>query len=79
MNVHYLQFGLLRILEIAIPNQQYLHNQLLHAPNPKFLLPLSNKKTFTALTNEILLKLNKVDMVALKFWNLYEYEPSDVY
>jgi hypothetical protein len=50
-NVHYLQFGLLRILEIAIPNQQYLQNQFLHSPNPKFLLPLSTRKTFTPLTN----------------------------
>lgn len=78
-NVHYLQFGLLRILEIPIPNQQYLQNQILHAPNPKFLLPLSTKKTFMPLTNEMLLKLNKVDMVALKFWHMYEYEPSDLY
>lgn len=77
--MHYLQFGLLRLLEIAIPNQQYLQNQFLHAPNPKFLLPLSTRKTFTPLTNEMLLKLNKVDMVALKFWHMYEYEPSDLY
>jgi hypothetical protein len=27
----------------------------------------------------MLLKLNKVDMVALKFWHMYEYEPSDIY
>jgi hypothetical protein len=71
MNIHYIWFSLFKLLDLAVPNSQYLHNQLLHAPNPKYLLPLSTKKTFTPLTNEILLKLNKVDMVALKFWSLF--------
>ena len=78
-NIEYIQFGILRILDIQLANQQYLHNQLIHAPNPKLLLPLSSKRSFAPLTQEILLKLNKVDMVALKYWSMFEYEPSDVY
>lgn len=34
---------------------------------------------FISLTNEILLKLNKVDMVGLRYWSYYEYEESDMY
>lgn len=27
----------------------------------------------------MLLKLNKVDMVALKYWSMFEYEQSEIY
>ncbi len=63
----------MRALEVSLPHDKYLHNQLLHAPNPKYLLPFRAKGTFLALTNELLLKSNKLDLVACLFWTYYEY------
>ena len=59
---------------MELPHEKYLHNQLVHAPNPKFLLPFRKKGTFISLTNEILQKLNKIDMIGFRFWNYYDYE-----
>ena len=56
-----------------MPNQHTIHNQLVQAPNPKLLLPLATKRSFDLLTQEMLLKLNKVDMVSLKYWSMLEY------
>jgi hypothetical protein len=58
---------------MTLPHEKYLYNQLIQAPNPKYLLPFRKKGTFTALTNEILLKSNKIDMVSFKFWSYFEY------
>lgn len=51
----------------------------MHAPNPKFLLPFRRKGVFPNLTNEILIKLNKIDMVGLRYWSYYDYEECDLY
>lgn len=69
----------MRLLGLPLPHEKYLHNQLLHAPNPKYLFPFRRKGTFLALTNELLLKSNKLDMVGCQFWSYYEYEDSDLY
>lgn len=75
----FLKYCALRMLSVTLPHEKYLWNQLLHAPNPKYLLPLRGKGTFTALTNELLLKSNKLDMVACQYWHYYEYEEGDSY
>jgi hypothetical protein len=69
----------MRSLEVALPHEKYLHSQLLHAPNPKYLLPFRNKTTFLALTDEMLRKSNRLDMVGCQFWSYYEYEEGDIY
>jgi hypothetical protein len=49
-NIEYIEFGILRILNIDLPNQHSLHNQFVQAPNPKLLLPLATKRSFSSLT-----------------------------
>lgn len=75
----FLKYCTMRLLNVTLPHEKYLWNQLVHAPNPKYLLPLRTKGTFTALTNELLLKSNKLDMVACQFWHYYDYEEGDSY
>lgn len=67
----YLQYCVFSLLGFALPHEKYLYNQLLHAPNPKYLYPFRRKGTFTALTNEILIKSNKIDMIGFKYWSFY--------
>ena len=56
---------------MELPHEKYLFNQLMHAPNPKFLLPFRRRGVFVNLTSEILAKLNKVDIVGLRYWSYY--------
>ena len=50
-NSQYLQYSVFSLLGLNLPHEKYLYNQLLHAPNPKYLFPFRKKGTFTALTN----------------------------
>ena len=78
-NEQFLQYSVISIMKMELPHEKYLHNQLAHAPNPKFLLPFRKKGTFITLTNEMLQKYNKIDMIGFRFWNYYDYEECDIY
>lgn len=67
----YLQYSVFSLLGFSLPHEKYLYNQLLHAPNPKYLYPFRKKGTFTSLTNEILVKSNKIDMIGFRYWSYY--------
>jgi hypothetical protein len=75
----YLKYCILASFQIKIPHEKYLYNQLLHAPNPKYLFPFRKKGTFNDLSNEILLKSNKIDMVGVLYWSYFNYEEGDLY
>lgn len=47
----YLQYSVFSLLAFSLPHEKYLYNQLLHAPNPKYLYPFRKKGTFTSLTS----------------------------
>lgn len=61
------------LLRMELPHDKYLYSHLLHAPNPKYLLPFKRKGTLVSLTNEILLKLNKIEMVGFRYWSYFDY------
>ena len=75
----FLKFCAMRMLEVALPHEKYLHSHLLHAPHPKYLFPFRSKGTFLALTEELIRKSNRLDLVGCQFWSYYEFEEGDVY
>lgn len=50
-NCQFLQYAVISLLKMELPHEKYLYSHLIHAPNPKYLLPFKRKGVFTSLTN----------------------------